>query len=129
MLQTKKGVKRKADTTTPAAIVTNSGGIDPASIYSPKIPGRLPPTRRESNRQIKKPKRDLPDDQVVVLDEVRHMRPFLAFCFKIFYLYSSQTLFTKCIYYILLITCQKFNAVGVFIVITPAISNLCSSEH
>uniref|UniRef100_T1IR09 Bromo domain-containing protein n=1 Tax=Strigamia maritima TaxID=126957 RepID=T1IR09_STRMM len=57
----KKGVKRKADTTTPTA----------NSTYEPVYPLHSEPkaskiaTRRESGRQIKKPKKDLPDSQVV----------------------------------------------------------------
>lgn len=50
----KKGIKRKADTTTPIA-------YDP--IYSRSSPneGSKKPTRRESGRPIKKPSKDLPD--------------------------------------------------------------------
>ncbi|XP_032903619.1 bromodomain-containing protein 2-like isoform X3 [Amblyraja radiata] len=57
----KKGVKRKADTTTPTtSVVTTSGESSPsvAEIKAAKIP-----LRRESGRPIKPPKKDLPDSQ------------------------------------------------------------------
>ena len=56
-------MKRKADTTTPSQIV-----VPPSAPYDPPYeptsakPGGIP-SRRESARQIKKPKKDLPDDQ------------------------------------------------------------------
>ncbi|XP_078272535.1 bromodomain-containing protein 2-like isoform X2 [Rhinoraja longicauda] len=57
----KKGVKRKADTTTPTtSVVTTSGESSPsvAETKAAKIP-----LRRESGRPIKPPKKDLPDSQ------------------------------------------------------------------
>ncbi|XP_013384313.1 bromodomain-containing protein 3 isoform X2 [Lingula anatina] len=59
----KKGVKRKADTTTPSAV--NDSVYDPP--YEPRA-AKLGLSRRESNRQIKKPKKDLPEDQVSTHD-------------------------------------------------------------
>ncbi|XP_027487197.1 bromodomain-containing protein 2 isoform X3 [Corapipo altera] len=67
----KKGVKRKADTTTPtttAIIATSTGG---ESSPSPSASGAPPdppkpakiPARRESGRPIKPPRKDLPDSQ------------------------------------------------------------------
>jgi hypothetical protein len=56
----KKGVKRKADTTTP----TSNSKFEPSPVKSslePK-PSKIA-TRRESGRQIKKPLKDLPDSQ------------------------------------------------------------------
>ncbi|KAK6195468.1 hypothetical protein SNE40_000893 [Patella caerulea] len=59
--KSKKGVKRKADTTTPSSYVPTGPPYD--TVYQP--PRSLSKSgRRESVRQIKKPKRDLPDDQV-----------------------------------------------------------------
>ena len=71
--QTKKGVKRKADTTTPGGLSINSVDEDP---YDPNFDLAAPPQhprlgqgrlsaggRRESTRQIKKPRKDLPEDQ------------------------------------------------------------------
>lgn len=57
----KKGVKRKADTTTPSA---NTNNYIP--MYQPNTEHKPPkiPARRESGRQIKKPTKDLPDSQV-----------------------------------------------------------------
>ena len=52
----KKGVKRKADTTTPT---TPLAGPSELSLSTPK-PAKVP-ARRESTRQIKKPTRDLPE--------------------------------------------------------------------
>ncbi|XP_067399241.1 bromodomain-containing protein 2-like isoform X2 [Emydura macquarii macquarii] len=60
----KKGVKRKADTTTPttAAIIATSRESSPsATLLEPKA-AKIP-TRRESGRPIKPPKKDLPDSQ------------------------------------------------------------------
>ncbi|ESP00243.1 hypothetical protein LOTGIDRAFT_52465, partial [Lottia gigantea] len=56
----KKGVKRKADTTTPSSYVPTGPPYD--TVYQPPR-SLLKAGRRESVRQIKKPKRDLPDDQ------------------------------------------------------------------
>lgn len=60
----KKGVKRKADTTTPTANST----YELNTVYHPPLHvDHKPPkitTRRESGRQIKKPTKDLPDSQV-----------------------------------------------------------------
>lgn len=72
-------MKRKADTTTP--VVSSSPydpifepipkvdklvapKITPAKVLSAKVlPAKVTPARRESNRQIKKPKRDLPSEE------------------------------------------------------------------
>ncbi|KAJ8038400.1 Bromodomain testis-specific protein [Holothuria leucospilota] len=58
--QSKRGVKRQADTTTPSTVApnlpVNNSDYDPTQPKPAKIP-----TRRESNRQIKPPKRDLPE--------------------------------------------------------------------
>lgn len=66
--QMRKGVKRKADTTTPTAHAIDIAPVeygDPS--YEPeKVNAHGPPARRESVRQIKKPKRDLPDEQGAV---------------------------------------------------------------
>merc|ERR1711976_1070044 len=61
--KTKKGVKRKADTTTPSSVLPTAP-YDPP--YEPSGSTTKPasiPGRRESSRQIKRPKKDLPDDQ------------------------------------------------------------------
>lgn len=57
----KKGVKRKADTTTPSAIPSSVDLIIEETSMEPK-PSKIA-TRRESGRQIKKPLKDLPDSQ------------------------------------------------------------------
>lgn len=58
--KSKRGVKRQADTTTPSTVApnlpVNNSDYDPTQPKPAKIP-----TRRESNRQIKPPKRDLPE--------------------------------------------------------------------
>ncbi|XP_064615943.1 bromodomain-containing protein 3-like isoform X3 [Liolophura sinensis] len=59
--KTKKGVKRKADTTTPVPPFDPQYEVPP---IQEKIAAKITPARRESIRQIKKPKRDLPDEQV-----------------------------------------------------------------
>lgn len=60
----KKGVKRKADTTTPTptAILAPGSPASPPGGLEPKA-ARLPPMRRESGRPIKPPRKDLPDSQ------------------------------------------------------------------
>ncbi|KAG1652762.1 Bromodomain-containing protein 2 [Nymphon striatum] len=62
----KKGVKRKADTTTP----TNS-----SESFMPQSKASKISTRRESGRQIKKPTKDLPDSQVETFLILRHNIP------------------------------------------------------
>ncbi|KAK7095192.1 hypothetical protein V1264_006636 [Littorina saxatilis] len=65
--KTRKGVKRKADTTTPSAYANEMAPLDygDQSFEQEKINTHAHPTpaRRESVRQIKKPKRDLPEEQ------------------------------------------------------------------
>lgn len=61
-LQVKKGVKRKADTTTPTTPI--SGMVEPIPIVKAKA-AKIP-TRRESTRTVKKPNRDLPEDPQAV---------------------------------------------------------------
>ncbi|XP_062368257.1 bromodomain-containing protein 2 isoform X2 [Cinclus cinclus] len=60
----KKGVKRKADTTTPTttAIIATSGGESSPSIAENAKAAKIP-ARRESGRPIKPPRKDLPDSQ------------------------------------------------------------------
>ncbi|KAM9290502.1 bromodomain-containing protein 2-like, partial [Gastrophryne carolinensis] len=60
----KKGVKRKADTTTPTttAIIATSGNSSPLTPTPPDKPAKIP-ARRESGRPIKPPRKDLPDSQ------------------------------------------------------------------
>ncbi|KAM3911137.1 bromodomain-containing protein 2 isoform 1-T1 [Leptodactylus fuscus] len=62
-LAKKKGVKRKADTTTPTttAIIATSGDSSPLTPSDNK-PAKIP-ARRESGRPIKPPRKDLPDSQ------------------------------------------------------------------
>lgn len=63
-LAKKKGVKRKADTTTPtptAILAPGSPASPPGSLEAKAA--RLPPMRRESGRPIKPPRKDLPDSQ------------------------------------------------------------------
>lgn len=64
LLQPKKGVKRKADTTTPGTLI-EAGPCDLP--YVPPASTPFPakqPSRRESGRQIKKPTKELHDSQV-----------------------------------------------------------------
>ena len=61
-LKVKKGVKRKADTTTPTTPISGMGdSLPPVKAKAAKIP-----TRRESTRTVKKPNRDLPEEPQVV---------------------------------------------------------------
>ena len=60
--QVKKGVKRKADTTTPTTPISTMGEpIPPVKAKAAKIPAR-----RESTRTVKKPNRDLPEEPQMV---------------------------------------------------------------
>ncbi|NXH15496.1 BRD2 protein, partial [Bucco capensis] len=61
----KKGVKRKADTTTPTttAIIATSGESSPSATTLLEAKAAKIPARRESGRPIKPPKKDLPDSQ------------------------------------------------------------------
>ncbi|KAM6472082.1 bromodomain-containing protein 2 isoform 1-T1 [Liasis olivaceus] len=61
----KKGVKRKADTTTPTptAIIATSGGESSPSAAILEAKAAKIPARRESGRPIKPPRKDLPDSQ------------------------------------------------------------------
>lgn len=61
-LQTKKGVKRKADTTTPSAVFPTTP-YDPPYEPSTSKPKALS-GRRESIRQIKRPKKDIPGEEL-----------------------------------------------------------------
>lgn len=56
--QVKKGIKRKADTTTPTTPISGMTEL-PTSVLTPKA-AKIP-TRRESTRTIKKPSRDMPE--------------------------------------------------------------------
>ncbi|XP_068265397.1 bromodomain-containing protein 2 isoform X1 [Nyctibius grandis] len=60
----KKGVKRKADTTTPTttAIIATSGESSPSATLLEAKAAKIP-ARRESGRPIKPPRKDLPDSQ------------------------------------------------------------------
>lgn len=60
--QVKKGVKRKADTTTPT---TPIGGMSEPSPPVKTKPSKIP-ARRESTRTVKKPNRDLPEEPQMV---------------------------------------------------------------
>ncbi|XP_065510851.1 bromodomain-containing protein 2 isoform X2 [Caloenas nicobarica] len=64
-LAKKKGVKRKADTTTPTttAIIATSGESSPSASSLPEPKAAKIPARRESGRPIKPPRKDLPDSQ------------------------------------------------------------------
>lgn len=73
LAQTKKGIKRKADTTTPnsldatiADVVSQALSANTPSMPSgqqlPVVPGAIS-SRRESARTIKKPKKDLPEEE------------------------------------------------------------------
>ncbi|KAM9367148.1 bromodomain-containing protein 2 isoform 3-T3 [Phaethornis superciliosus] len=63
-LAKKKGVKRKADTTTPTttAIIATSGESSPSATLLEAKAAKIP-ARRESGRPIKPPRKDLPDSQ------------------------------------------------------------------
>ncbi|MGH0177320.1 UNVERIFIED_CONTAM: hypothetical protein FKN15_074983 [Acipenser sinensis] len=69
----KKGVKRKADTTTPSTIAMPTPHSADSSPLASPLPLALPPEgkaakvparRRESGRPIKRPRKDLPDSQL-----------------------------------------------------------------
>lgn len=60
--QAKKGIKRKADTTTPTTPV---GDLVVEPVIIPAKAAKIP-TRRESTRTVKKPNRDLPEGPSLV---------------------------------------------------------------
>uniref|UniRef100_A0A3B3Q750 Bromodomain-containing protein 2 n=1 Tax=Paramormyrops kingsleyae TaxID=1676925 RepID=A0A3B3Q750_9TELE len=55
----KKGVKRKADTTTPTTVL--KPGMGGPVLLQPVMAAKVPARRRESGRPIKPPRKDLPD--------------------------------------------------------------------
>lgn len=71
--QVKKGVKRKADTTTPTTPISGMGELPPpVKTKAAKIPAR-----RESTRTVKKPNRDLPEEPQVVSCLLSEVKGFL----------------------------------------------------
>lgn len=75
-VKTKKGVKRKADTTTPTT-------IDPIH-ESPSLPTEPKSTklgpRRESSRPVKPPKKDVPDSQQHAVEKSNKVSEQLKYC-------------------------------------------------
>lgn len=76
-LQIKKGVKRKADTTTPT---TPIGDIE--SVLSAPKAAKVP-ARRESTRTVKKPNRDLPEAPSQVREEHHKLTAKPSQCIKV----------------------------------------------
>lgn len=82
----KKGVKRKADTTTPGTVITPPVECrPPATTFDLDVSLSTPATvtsRRESSRPVKKPKKDLDDDQVQHCSKVKKepLTEQLKFC-------------------------------------------------
>uniref|UniRef100_S4RBY7 Bromodomain-containing protein 2 n=1 Tax=Petromyzon marinus TaxID=7757 RepID=S4RBY7_PETMA len=60
--KTKKGVKRKADTTTPGPATPSTAPPPPPPMAADSKAAKIP-ARRESGRPIKPPRKDLPDSQ------------------------------------------------------------------
>ncbi|XP_078382273.1 bromodomain-containing protein 3-like isoform X2 [Oculina patagonica] len=75
----KKGVKRKADTTTPTTPISGMGDpMPPIKAKAAKIP-----TRRESTRTVKKPNRDLPEEPQVSRGKKKPLSEQLKYCSNI----------------------------------------------
>lgn len=75
----KKGVKRKADTTTPTTPISGMGdSLPPVKAKAAKIP-----TRRESTRTVKKPNRDLPEEPQVSRGKKKPLSEQLKYCSNI----------------------------------------------
>lgn len=76
VFQTKKGVKRKADTTTPTTIdpIHESSSL-PAEPKSTKLG-----PRRESSRPVKPPKKDVPDSQQHTVEKSSKISEQLKYC-------------------------------------------------
>uniref|UniRef100_A0A8C9SAI4 Bromodomain-containing protein 2 n=1 Tax=Scleropages formosus TaxID=113540 RepID=A0A8C9SAI4_SCLFO len=78
----KKGVKRKADTTTPSTValpltLTASGQV----LLQPAMAAKIPARRRESGRPIKPPRKELPDSQLQHQPSRRgKLSPQLRYC-------------------------------------------------
>ena len=100
----KKGVKRKADTTTPTTPV--SGMVEPP--LPVKTKAAKIPTRRESTRTVKKPNRDLPEEPQMVRKLSFHTPYFKIVANKKFQLVlpyeKLQALFSVIIFYGNLVT-------------------------
>ena len=79
--QVKKGVKRKADTTTPTATPSQYQFQDdlPELAQLPGRPSKIN-TRRESGRQIKPPKRELPESAQHQKGKKSKLSPALKYC-------------------------------------------------
>ncbi|XP_029185046.2 bromodomain-containing protein 3-like isoform X2 [Acropora millepora] len=75
----KKGVKRKADTTTPTTPV--SGMVEPP--LPVKTKAAKIPTRRESTRTVKKPNRDLPEEPQMARGKKKPLSEQLRYCSNI----------------------------------------------
>ncbi|KAJ7339448.1 Bromodomain-containing protein 2 [Desmophyllum pertusum] len=75
-VKVKKGVKRKADTTTPTTPI--SGMVEPIPIVKAKA-AKIP-TRRESTRTVKKPNRDLPEDPQASRGKKKPLSEQLKYC-------------------------------------------------
>lgn len=71
-------MKRKADTTTPVvATMPKDPALEPTVKIEKVVPSKIPTTRRESNRPIKKPKRDLlEEDSPDPVSVVFHLASF-----------------------------------------------------
>ncbi|XP_073244665.1 bromodomain-containing protein 3-like isoform X2 [Porites lutea] len=75
----KKGVKRKADTTTPTTPISTMGeAIPPVKAKAAKIPAR-----RESTRTVKKPNRDLPEEPQMARGKKKPLSEQLKYCSNI----------------------------------------------
>ncbi len=72
-IQGRRGVKRQADTTTPS-----TGQPSPNAILPP-LP-LVPPQRRESTRQVKRPKMDLPGESTQAQSKQKPLSVQLRFC-------------------------------------------------
>ncbi len=81
--QVKKGVKRKADTTTPTAVPSQyqfSDDVPEINALPGGRPAKIPLTRRESGRQIKPPKRELPEAAQHQKGKKSKLSPALKYC-------------------------------------------------
>ncbi|XP_068687592.1 bromodomain-containing protein 3-like isoform X1 [Montipora foliosa] len=75
----KKGVKRKADTTTPTTPI--SGMVEPP--LPVKTKAAKIPARRESTRTVKKPNRDLPEEPQMARGKKKPLSEQLRYCSNI----------------------------------------------
>eukprot|EP00731_Ephydatia_muelleri_P035582 Em0137g14a len=79
-VKVRRGVKRQADTTTPSSGQPSPSAMIRQPSPSAMIPQPLIPQRRESTRQVKRPRMDLPGEDLSLLGKKQPVTTQLRFC-------------------------------------------------